>query len=77
MELYPSLTEEALEYIMPKKSAINLAKCRENVSLIIVENEPIFFQHFDGPLIPSLRVLHKCTNDSYPCLFIILSQFRI
>jgi PUA domain protein len=31
------------------------------VSLVIVNNEPLFFQERDGPYMPTLRLLHKCT----------------
>lgn len=60
MELYPYFTEELLELVLPKKATIHQTKCREHLLLIVVEGEPLFFQQFDGPLIPSLRVLHKC-----------------
>lgn len=61
MEQYPYLTEEHLEFIMPKKSNIYQTKCPDNVTLLVVDSEPLFFQHFDGPLIPTLRLVHKCT----------------
>lgn len=62
LDQYPSLTEEILEAILPKKSSIMQSKCRENnVVLFVVEGEPLFLQHFDGPIIPTLRTLHKCT----------------
>ena len=62
MEQYPYFTEELVELVLPKKSNIYQAKCRENnVTLLVVDNEPLFFQHFDGPLIPTLRLIHKCT----------------
>jgi PUA domain protein len=48
-----------MELIMPKKSSIYQTKCPDNVALLVVENEPLFFQHFDGPFIPTLRLLHK------------------
>lgn len=59
LELYPRMTEEALEQLMPKKSSLFLAKCHDNINLIVLDNEPLFFQHFDEPLIPTLRTLHK------------------
>jgi len=44
-------------------------KCREHISIYAVHGEPLFFQHFDGPYYPTLRLLHK-----YPFL---LPQVRV
>lgn len=33
---------------------------REHVSILALRGEPLFFQHFDGPYYPTLRLLHKC-----------------
>jgi len=52
-----------LEAIWPKKEAITHIKCREHVSIYALNGEPLFFQHFDGPYYPTLRLLHK-----YPTL---------
>ncbi|KAH8928759.1 hypothetical protein BT69DRAFT_1212407, partial [Atractiella rhizophila] len=32
---------------------------REHVSILVLNGEPLFFQHFDGPYYPTLRLLHK------------------
>lgn len=40
---------------------LNIAHSREHLSIYTVQNEPLLFQHFDGPFYPTLRVLHKCT----------------
>ncbi|KAF9036598.1 hypothetical protein BJ165DRAFT_1504591 [Panaeolus papilionaceus] len=50
---------ETLEAIWPKKEGLIHVKCREHVSIFTVHSEPLFFQHFDGPFYPTLRVLHK------------------
>lgn len=68
MELYPYFTEELLELVLPKKATIHQTKCRDHLLLMVVEGEPLFFQQFDGPLMPSLRVLHKCTTMGPGCL---------
>ena len=34
---------------------------RDHISIYTLHGEPLFFQHFDGPFYPTLRVLHKCT----------------
>jgi PUA domain protein len=33
---------------------------RDNLSIYTLHGEPLFFQHFDGPYFPTLRLLHKC-----------------
>lgn len=60
MDQYPYFTEELLELAIPKKATIYQAKCRDNITMVVVDSEPLFFQHFDDPLIPTLRLLHKC-----------------
>ncbi|KAL3783683.1 hypothetical protein HJC23_000092 [Cyclotella cryptica] len=40
---HPSLTEEILDDLIPKKGG----------------DEPIFFQHRDGPILPTLKFVHK------------------
>ncbi|KAI0797801.1 hypothetical protein C8Q75DRAFT_739734 [Abortiporus biennis] len=50
---------ETLEQIWPKKEPIILAKCRDHISIFTLQGEPLFFQHFDGPFYPTLRLLHK------------------
>jgi len=37
-------------------------KCRDHISIYTCHGEPLFIQHFDGPLYPSLRVLHQYPN---------------
>ena len=41
-------------------------RSREQLSIYTVNGEPLFFQQFDGPFYPTLRILHKCT----PCYII-------
>lgn len=50
---------ETLEQIWPKKEPLTLVKCREHISIYSLHGEPLFFQHFDGPFFPTLRLLHK------------------
>ncbi|KAG8705312.1 translation machinery-associated protein 20 [Ceratobasidium sp. 394] len=51
-----------LEYIWPKKEGITLVKCREHVSILALQGEPLFFQHFDGSYLPTVKLLHKCKS---------------
>lgn len=52
-----------LELIWPKKETLNLLKCREHISILVCKGTPLFFQHFDGPYFPTLKLLHQ-----YPLL---------
>jgi len=53
---------QLLEHIWPKKEQLVLVKCREHLSIYSVHGVPLFFQHFDGPFYPTLRLLHKHPN---------------
>jgi PUA domain protein len=57
VEQYPLLAD-AIEEILPKKNLL-VGKCPENVQLIIVNDEILFFNQKDGPFFPSLRLVHK------------------
>ena len=37
---------------------------RDHLSIYALHGEPLFFQHFDGPYFPTLRLLHKCESSS-------------
>ncbi|KAH9946281.1 uncharacterized protein BXZ73DRAFT_86442 [Epithele typhae] len=53
------VSPETFEQIWPKKESLTLVKCREHISIYTLHGEPLFFQHFDGPFFPTLRLLHK------------------
>jgi PUA domain protein len=57
LEQYP-LLEEAIETILPKKSML-VAKAQDGVQLIVVNNEVVFYNHRDGPFMPTLKLVHK------------------
>ncbi|KAH9842890.1 uncharacterized protein C8Q71DRAFT_853408 [Rhodofomes roseus] len=50
---------ETLEQIWPKKEPLTLVKCRDHISIYTLHGEALFFQHFDEPFFPTLRLLHK------------------
>ena len=58
IEQYP-LLEPFIEAIVPKKTPLFVVKCLDGVTLYMVNNNYIFFQHFDGPFYPALKLLHK------------------
>ncbi|KAG8759772.1 translation machinery-associated protein 20 [Serendipita sp. 396] len=45
--------------IWPKKESLVLVKGRDHLSIFTLHGQPLFFQHFDGPFVPTLRLLHK------------------
>ncbi|TCD62301.1 translation machinery-associated protein 20 [Steccherinum ochraceum] len=51
--------QDTLESIWPKKESVILVKCREHISIYTLHGEPLFFQHFDEPFFPTLRLVHK------------------
>mmetsp|Transcript_7718 Transcript_7718/g.21964 ORF Transcript_7718/g.21964 Transcript_7718/m.21964 type:complete len:208 (-) Transcript_7718:57-680(-) len=67
-EAHPSITEEELDALLPKKHPLVQYKVGPHMMLYCrrVEHEgaspsdePIFFQHRDGPILPTLRMIHK------------------
>ncbi|OJA11930.1 hypothetical protein AZE42_06376 [Rhizopogon vesiculosus] len=50
---------ETLEEIWPKKDTLIHVKCREHISIYTIQSVPLFFQHFDGPFYPTLRLLYQ------------------
>jgi PUA domain protein len=56
-EQYPLLAD-VIDDVLPKKSML-VAKAADNVQLIVVNNEIVFFNQRDGPFFPTLRVLHR------------------
>ena len=45
--------------IIPKKAELQVAKCEGKVNVVMVDNQPIFYNVRDGPYYPTLRVLHQ------------------
>ncbi|ORY89147.1 PUA-like domain-containing protein [Leucosporidium creatinivorum] len=52
-----------LDTIWPKKEGLTLVKCKDALTILALHGEPLFFQHFEGPYYPTLKILHK-----YPAL---------
>ncbi|KAJ5893898.1 hypothetical protein N7495_005589 [Penicillium taxi] len=57
LETYPGF-EPYIEEIMPKKASLEAVKLPERITLYTIDSTPIFFQPFDGPPIPHLRIIH-------------------
>jgi PUA domain protein len=72
VDTFPKI-EAVIEDIIPKKSQLTLVKwsdpvvqgliggSREHISLLTLDNEVVFFQRFDEPYMPSLKLVHKCS----------------
>eukprot|EP00930_Biecheleria_cincta_P073359 TRINITY_DN60658_c0_g1_i1.p1 TRINITY_DN60658_c0_g1~~TRINITY_DN60658_c0_g1_i1.p1 ORF type:complete len:181 (+),score=44.75 TRINITY_DN60658_c0_g1_i1:55-597(+) len=58
LEQYPRL-EEVMKEIWPKEAVMVVAKCKDHISLVVVDKVPIFWQERDGPWLPTLRLVHK------------------
>lgn len=72
LEKHPSITEEMLDELLPKKTPLVQYKVGPHLMLYCRKiehedksptDEPVFFQHRDGPLLPSLKLVHQ-----YPTL---------
>ena len=57
VEQFPMLAD-GIDQLLPKK-AMSIAKSQDNIQLIVVNNEILFFNQRDGPFLPTLRLLHK------------------
>ncbi|RHZ88491.1 hypothetical protein Glove_22g199 [Diversispora epigaea] len=66
LEQYKKL-ESVIDEVLPKKAPLVLVKCHEHINLLTINNEILFFQHFDGPYFPTLKLLHKYP-DAFPRL---------
>ncbi|KAJ8609030.1 hypothetical protein CTAYLR_008694 [Chrysophaeum taylorii] len=65
LESYPQLEDE-IDDILPKKESMVLAKCSNHVQLLVINKEPVFFQHRDGPWFPTLRLAHRHPDSLEP-----------
>ncbi|KAL5118304.1 translation machinery-associated protein 20 [Pleosporales sp. CAS-2024a] len=63
LDEYPKL-EPFIEEILPKKEQLDLVKLPDRVSLYVLNNTPLFFQHMDDAILPHLTLVHK-----YPFAF--------
>merc|ERR1712232_565178 len=63
---YPRL-EPVLGDIWPKDGSMVVAKCKDHVTMIVVDHVPLFWQQRDGPWLPTLRLLRK-----YPTMMPIM-----
>ena len=56
-EQYPLLVD-IIETVLPKKSML-IAKAQDNIQLVVVNNEVVFYNQMNGPFYPTLKLLHK------------------
>ncbi|KAJ5939523.1 hypothetical protein N7454_003471 [Penicillium verhagenii] len=58
LETYPGF-EPYIEEILPKKASLEAVKLPDRVTLYTIDSTPLFFQPFDGPPIPHLKLVHQ------------------
>lgn len=61
---HPALTEDILDDLLPKKPPLVQYKIGPHLMLYCRRgagggDEPVFFQHRDGPILPTLKFVHK------------------
>ena len=56
---HPSLTEHILDALLPKKPPLVQYKVGPHLLLYCRGDEPVFFQARDGPVLPTLKFVHK------------------
>lgn len=57
VEQYPTL-EDKIEELLPKKEIL-VAKAQDNIQLIIIKDQILFYNQRDGPFYPTLKLLHQ------------------
>lgn len=62
---FPAL-EPTIDQLIPKKGQLTQIKCEDRISIYTLDNKPMFTQHFDDDLVPSLRLVHTLPPGSIP-----------
>jgi len=57
-ESHTNIPEEWLDLLLPKKEPMTQYKVGPHLVLYCRNNEPVFFQPRDGPILPTLRLVH-------------------
>ncbi|KAJ1645286.1 translation machinery-associated protein 20 [Coemansia asiatica] len=57
-EQFPTM-EPFMDDILPKKANLIQIKCKDHFTFYAIDNEILFFQHFNDPITPTLRLLHR------------------
>eukprot|EP00928_Gymnodinium_smaydae_P074685 TRINITY_DN57710_c0_g1_i1.p1 TRINITY_DN57710_c0_g1~~TRINITY_DN57710_c0_g1_i1.p1 ORF type:complete len:270 (-),score=76.76 TRINITY_DN57710_c0_g1_i1:50-811(-) len=58
LEQYPRL-ENVIKDIWSKDANMVVAKCKDYITMVVVDKVPLFWQQRDGPWLPTLRLVHK------------------
>mmetsp|Transcript_46165 Transcript_46165/g.86486 ORF Transcript_46165/g.86486 Transcript_46165/m.86486 type:complete len:187 (-) Transcript_46165:121-681(-) len=59
LETYPRLEAVFNKEIWPKDATMVIAKCKDHITMVVIDKTPIFWQQRDGPWLPTLRLLHR------------------
>ena len=67
---HPALADEIIDGLLPKKPPLVQYKCGPHLMLYCRQlpgggDEPAFFQHRDGPILPTLKFVHKYPQVEY------------
>ena len=65
--------EPYLDDIIPK-GTLQEARCKDKLSIYVVDGEALFFQHRNDPIYPTLKLLHKCKSESSTLIYYIFLQ---
>ncbi|GAD96634.1 PUA RNA binding domain protein, putative [Paecilomyces variotii No. 5] len=74
LETYPGF-EPYIDEVIPKKAQLDAIKLPDRATLYAIDNIPLFFQRFDDPPIPHLRLLHAYP-DTVPTIQIDRGAIR-
>lgn len=67
---HPCLTEDIIDALLPKKPPLVQYKIGPHLMLYCRQkqgggDEPVFFQHRDGPILPTLKFVHKYSKVEF------------
>jgi len=57
IETYPGF-EPYIDEILPKKASLEAVKLPDRTTLYTINTTPLFYQPFDGPPVPHLKLIH-------------------
>lgn len=58
LEQFPTMEGDVLDSLLPKKASMYITKCLDRVTIVTIDGKYLFFNHFDGPYFPNLKILH-------------------
>ena len=71
---YP-LLNRYVDEVLPKKGSLEAMKLPDQVTLYVLDGEPLFFQQFNDTLLPHLKLVHRFP-DAFPSIRIDRGAIR-